>query len=145
MLLSHFRWMEYFNKHSNMKTPYCTNLFYFIFDFHHEDRQEGKVLSLWEKVCLPTQNGERLWTCYSTCQRKTFHNFVIRLHLIFWEMFPANLHWPKGKKIPFLLFFRMKVRIETNQNLDKYYAIVSFCIITFTKWEKITPNVSKRF
>ena len=50
---------------------------YFKFQFHYEDGQTEKTFSLWKKLCLATQDGGRLWHCYSTClSHSSFEDLV---------------------------------------------------------------------
>ena len=97
---------------------YCTNLLYFIFLFHHEGGQAGKNLSLWEKVCLSTQNVVNLLCNLSTTyfmedmERTSFQNFIFNLHLIFWKVCPAILCWPQGEKFSFWSFSGWKGELK---------------------------------
>ena len=111
---------------------YCTNLLYFIFHFHHEDGQAGKILSMWERVCLPTQNGYRLWTCYSTCPPhtswRTWRRQASRISLktfngIFWRCFQPSCAGHREKSSPSCSFSGWKCDL-------KQCKICKICIIT---------------
>ena len=45
---------------------------------------------------------------------KSYHNLAFD----FLQSNSAILHWPQGKKVPFMLFPQRKVRIEAMQNLQ---------------------------
>ena len=128
---------------------YCTNLLYFIFLFHHEGGQAGKILSLWEKVCLPTQNVVNLLCNLSTTyfmedmERASFQNFIRTCILCLEGFSPTILCWPEGDNSSFLLLLMMKLRSDTKHNLHSSVQIF-FCIFWSSKCEKITPNVKKQ-